>query len=46
MRKKCRNKCKKYKEFKKLKISCICDKTLFPPSICDKCERKYLKKIV
>ena len=31
-------KCKKYKEFKKPKISYICDKTLLPSSICNKCE--------
>ena len=31
-------KCKKYKEFKKPKISYICDKTLLLSSICNKCE--------
>ena len=30
-------KCEKYKEFKNPKISYICDKTLFPSSICNKC---------
>ena len=29
-------KCKKHKEFKKLKISHICDKTLLLSSICNK----------
>ena len=29
--------CKKYKEFKKLKISYTCDITLIISSICDKC---------
>ena len=41
-------KCKKYKEFKKCKISCICCKILLLSSICDKCwcqdEKKYLWK--
>ena len=31
-------KCKKYKEFKKPKISHVCYKTLFCFSICSKCE--------
>ena len=30
-------KCKKYKEFKNSKISCICYKTLLLFSICNKC---------
>ena len=30
-------KCKKYKEFKKPKISNICDKTLLLSSTCNKC---------
>ena len=33
-------KCKKYKELKKPKISCICYKTLLLSSICNKCERE------
>ena len=30
-------KCKKYNQFKKPKISYICDKTLLLSSICNKC---------
>ena len=40
-------KCKNYKEFKKPKISYICDKKLFLFSICNKCasdEENYLRK--
>ena len=40
-------KCKKYKEFKKLKISYICHKILLLSSICNKCRsemNKYLWK--
>ena len=39
--------CKKYKEFKKPKISYICYKRFFLSSICKKCgseDEKYLKK--
>ena len=40
-------KCRKYKEFKKPKKSCICDKTLLLSSICNKFgskDEKYLRK--
>ena len=40
-------KCKMYKEFRKPKISYICDKTLVFSSIYNKCrseDEKYLKK--
>ena len=33
-------KCKRYKEFKKPKISYICNKILVPSSICMKCGSK------
>ena len=38
MRKSFYTKCKKYKEFKKPKISYICEKTLLLSIICNKCE--------
>ena len=36
-------KSKKQEEFKKPKISYICDKTLLLPSICNKCKKKDAK---
>ena len=36
-------KCKKYKEFKKPKISYTCDKTLLLFSTCDKCGSEHEK---
>ena len=40
MRKICWTNCKKYKEFKKPKISYICDETLLLSGICDNCGNK------
>ena len=40
MRKTYCTRCKKYEEFKKPKISYICDKTLLLSSICSACESK------
>ena len=40
-------KCKKYKEFKKLRVSYICNKTLLLSTICNKCrneDEKIFKK--
>ena len=37
------NKCRKYTEFKKPKISNICDRTLLFSSICNKCGKEDQK---